>query len=465
MLRNGERLRMTIVRDVRDRHAAQARIHHLALHDLLTGLPNRNLFLDRLSHALAQARRRQASVAVLFLDLDQFKLVNDSLGHEVGDEVLRVLSARLREHALDADRVGRIGGNEFLLVLDGPGEGRDDPRVAALLAALRGPIDALDSLHYLSISAGIARYPEHGATADLLFKNAGLATHEAKRRGHDQRVEYSPDFERAVQDRQRLVSRLHEALERGEFELHFQPQFCTRLRRPVGIEALVRWRHPERGLVPPGEFIPVCEESGLIVPLGRWVLREACRHHRRLVAAGRGDLTIAVNVSAMQFLSGELALDVPALLREFDVPAGVLELELTESLVMENPESVIEVMRELRQHGVLLSIDDFGTGYSSMAYLHRLPLDKLKIDKSFITRVEHEGHNAAICESILALARSFDLKVIAEGVETDPQLGWLREHGCDEVQGYLLARPMPFEAMLGHLDAVAPIAAPLAANG
>jgi diguanylate cyclase (GGDEF)-like protein/PAS domain S-box-containing protein len=426
-----------------------------ASHDELTGLLNRGALLASLRERIGGSGPA-LPLGLLYLDINNFKLVNDSLGHEVGDEVLRVVARRLREQVGAEDRIGRIGGNEFLVVLDGRrGPVRGDRGIDALLCALQQPIEALGTLHYLSINAGLARYPEHGTQADLLFKNAGLATHESKRRGHDQLIEFSCDFEHAVLERQQLVSRLHEALEREEFELHFQPQFSSDGRRPIGLEALVRWRHPERGLVPPSEFIPVCEDSGLIVPLGRWVLREACRHHRLLVEAGLGDLVMAVNVSALQFLSGELRQDIPDLLREFGVPPGVLELELTESLVMENPESVIELMRELRQHGVMLSIDDFGTGYSSMSYLHRLPVDKLKIDRSFVSGVDGNVHNAAICESVLALARSFDLKVIAEGVETEGQLDWLRAHGCGEVQGYLLARPMPFERMLEHLGLLA----------
>ena len=440
--------------DVTERQRHLDQLAWQASHDELTGLLNRGALLARLRERLAVAVPAPAPFGLLYLDIDNFKLVNDSLGHEVGDEVLRVLARRLREQIGDEGRTGRIGGNEFLVVLDDcPVPARGDPAIDALLSALQQPIEALGTLHYLSVNAGLARYPEHGTQPDVLFKNAGLATHESKRRGRDSLVEFSGAFERAVLERQQLVSRLHEALEREEFELHFQPQFSSHGTRPVGMEALVRWRHPERGLVLPSEFVPVCEDSGLIVPLGRWVLREACRHHRLLVQAGRGDLVIAVNVSAMQFLSGELRDDVPRLLHEYGVPPGILELELTESLVMENPESVIEVMRELRRHGVALSIDDFGTGYSSMAYLHRLPVDKLKIDRSFVTDVESDAHNAAICESILALGSSFDLKVIAEGVETQGQLAWLREHGCHEVQGYLLARPMPFEAMLRHLDA------------
>ncbi|CAN5130415.1 hypothetical protein BH11PSE14_BH11PSE14_09740 [soil metagenome] len=436
--------------DITERQRNLDQLAHQARHDELTGLLNRAALVSSLRDRL-QLDATVAPFGLLYLDIDDFKLVNDSLGHEVGDEVLRIAAQRLRQ-AVGHDRIGRIGGNEFLVVLDaGAVAERGDCRIAPVLDALQQPIHALGTLHYLSVSAGLARYPEHGSTPDLLFKNAGLATHEAKRRGRNQLIEFSGEFERLVRDRQQLVSRLHEALQRNEFELHFQLQYHTASRQPLGLEALVRWRHPVRGLVPPSEFIPTCEESGLIVPLGRWVLREACRHHRLLVQAGLGHLVMAVNVSAMQFLSGELLVDVPAVLEEFDVPAGILELELTESLVMENPESVIEVMRTLRGHGVTLSIDDFGTGYSSMAYLHRLPVDKLKIDRSFVTGVQDDTHNAAICDSALALARSFGLTVIAEGVETEGELAWLRERGCEEVQGYLLARPLPFDAMLRHL--------------
>ena len=432
-----------VINDVTERQRYQDQLAYQASHDDLTGLLNRNALLAALEPLMVESN--VLPLTIVQLDINNFKLINDSLGHEVGDAVLKEVAQRLRLVAGAADRIGRVGGNEFVVVL-GPGisQSTSDDLITRALEILAQPIEVLSTLHYLSINAGTARYPDHGQYPDLLLKNAGLATHEAKRRGHNQLVEYTTDFGRAVTDRQHLVSRLHEAMDRDEFELFFQPVFNARDQAPVGIEALIRWRHPERGLVPPAEFIPVCEDSGLIVPLGKWVLREACRHHRRLVNAGWGHLTIAVNVSAMQFLSGKLQHDVPALLREFNVPHGVLELELTESLVMENPESVIEVMRELRQHGVLLSIDDFGTGYSSMSYLHRLPVDKLKIDRSFVINVETDSHNAAICESILVLARSFDLKVIAEGVETEAQLAWLCSHGCDGVQGYLLARPLPY---------------------
>ena len=433
-----------VLNDVSERQRFEADLAYQASHDELTGLLNRTAVMAAMERLIQTGS--DATFSLLYLDINNFKLINDSLGHEVGDAVLQAVATRLIKQA-GAERVGRLGGNEFLALVPGT---QPEEQIAAILAALTLPIQALSTLHYLSLNSGIARYPEHGFSADQLLRNAGIASHEAHRRGHNRQVEYSTDFDRSLSDRQQLVAALHEAMEREQFELYFQPLYGTD-RKPIGLEALIRWNHPERGLVPPSEFIPVAEDSGLIVPLGRWVLREACRHHRLLADAGWGGLSIAVNVSAMQFLSGELQGDIPALLGEFQVPHGVLELELTESLVMENPEPVIEVMRELRQYGVLLSIDDFGTGYSSMSYLHRLPVDKLKIDRSFVSNVESDHHNAAICESIMALARSFDLKVIAEGVETQAQFDWLQAHNCDEVQGYLLARPMPFAQLVASL--------------
>jgi len=419
-----------------------------ACHDELTGLLNRNGLLA----ALEQLTRRGSEATLLHLEIDEFNLINDSLGHAVGDAVLREVAARLEAVVGAVDRVGRLGGSEFVAVLVHD-EAAPAPEQAAarVLEALAAPTEVLGTLHYLGINAGSARSSDQDTTPERLVRNAGLATHEARRRGRREHVEYSPEFDRAIGERHQLVSRLHEALEHEEFELYFQPLFDVATRTPIGMEALVRWRHPQRGLVPPFEFIPVCEDSGLIVPLGRWVLREAARHRALLVEAGWPQLSMAVNVSALQFLSGELLDDIPALTEEFELPAGFLELELTESLVMENPESVIATMRELRARGVQISIDDFGTGYSSMGYLHRLPVDKLKIDRSFVDGVEANAHNAVICESILGLARSFGLKCTAEGVETEAQLAWLRAHGCDQAQGYLLGRPAPFAEMLAKL--------------
>jgi diguanylate cyclase (GGDEF)-like protein/PAS domain S-box-containing protein len=426
----------------------EGRLAWQASHDELTGLLNRSALLATLEHQIGATR--DCPVSLLYFEIDEFNLINDSLGHEVGDAVLREVARRLRAQVDSADCAGRIAGSEFLAVLRAKGASLE-AEAARILEALAQPVEALGTMHYLGINAGLARCPEHGDSPERLFRNAGLATHEARRRGQHQLVAYSPEFERSAGERLQLVSRLHEALEKQEFELFFQPLYDVRTREAQGMEALVRWRHPERGLVPPVEFIPVCESSGLIVPLGRWVLREAARHRAKLVAAGWPRLSIAVNVSALQFRSGELLQDIPALVHEFALPPGFLELELTESLVMHDPESVIETMRALRATGAQIAIDDFGTGYSSMSYLHRLPVDKLKIDRSFVANVESDPHNAAICESILALARSFGLRVIAEGVETQAQLDWLREHGCDKAQGFLLSRPLPFDEVLAKL--------------
>jgi diguanylate cyclase (GGDEF)-like protein/PAS domain S-box-containing protein len=449
----GHSCRLVLAEDVTERLRVQRDLAHRASHDELTGLGNRVTVLERLAGLVAHARGPRTGVVVLHLDLRQFKLVNDSLGHEVGDEVLKVVAQRLS--SLDPELVvGRLGGDEFALLAPAAADGAG-PAAEALAARvqqrLAEPVEVMETLHYLHPDIGYALHPDDGEDPERLLHRAGVANHEAKRRDRPQTVRYRPELERTVQERLQMVARLHEAIEREEFELYFQPQYFASGREPVGLEALVRWRHPERGLVPPGEFIPVCEDSGLIVPLGRWVLREAARHHRLLVEAGRQDLTIAVNVSAIQFRSGELEADIGALVQEFSLPPGVLELELTESIVMDDPEAAIAVLERLRQYGVMLSIDDFGTGYSSMAYLHRLPVDKLKIDRSFVADVEEDSHNAAICESVLSLARSFGLKVIAEGVETPAQLDWLRQRGCDEIQGFLLARPMPFDEVLRHL--------------
>ena len=449
----GHSCRLVLAEDVTERLRVQREIAHRASHDPLTGLGNRVTMLERLAGLLAGVPSRRERVVVMHLDLRQFKLVNDSLGHEIGDEVLKVVAQRLV--TLDPGLlVGRLGGDEFVLLAPVPAAGAG-PAAEALAESVHQrfaePVEVMETLHYLHPDIGMVLAPDDGEDPERLLHKAGVANHEAKRRDRPQTIRYRPEFERTVQDRLQLIARLHEAIEREEFELHYQPQYFASGREPVGLEALVRWRHPQRGLVPPGEFIPVCEDSGLIVPLGRWVLRQAARDHRRLVEAGWQGLTIAVNVSAIQFRSGELEADIGALVQEFALPPGVLELELTESIVMDDPEAAIAVLEQLRQYGVMLSIDDFGTGYSSMSYLHRLPVDKLKIDRSFVDDVDQDSHNAAICDSVLSLARSFGLKVIAEGVETGAQMDWLRQRGCDEVQGYLLARPMPFDDLLAHL--------------
>ena len=437
--------------DVSERHRYQRELAWQANHDALTGLPNRIAVTQKIAAAILRAARDRSEVCVLLIDLDHFKLINDSLGHAAGDEVLKVVALRLSTlFAADA-QVGRFGGDEFVAVIP---HGIDRAARQQLTQLIAEPIELMGGLRYVTPSIGMACYPAHGDDADLLLKNADLAMYRAKQQGRNTCIEYERSFETDVDERLDVVSRLRRALDDGEFVLHFQPQYTTNSRQLTGIEALVRWQHPEKGLLPPAQFIPICEESGLIIPLGRWVLREACRHHARLQQLGRGDLSIAVNVSAAQFLRGDLLENLRALKDEFALPPGAIELELTESVVMESPELVIAVMQELRDLGVSMSLDDFGTGYSSLAYLKRLPLDRLKIDRAFVHDLPHDEDDAAICTSVIALASALRLRVVAEGVETPEQLDWLAEHGCHEVQGYLLARPLPFEEWLASLGFV-----------
>lgn len=399
--------------DVSERHRYQRELAWQANHDALTGLPNRIAVTQKIASAILRAARDRSEVCVLLIDLDHFKLINDSLGHAAGDEVLKVVALRLSTlFAADA-QVGRFGGDEFVAVIP---HGIDRAARQQLTQLIAEPIELMGGLRYVTPSIGMACYPAHGDDADLLLKNADLAMYRAKQQGRNTCIEYERSFETDVDERLDVVSRLRRALDDGEFVLHFQPQYTTNSRQLTGIEALVRWQHPEKGLLPPAQFIPICEESGLIIPLGRWVLREACRHHARLQQLGRGDLSIAVNVSAAQFLRGDLLENLRALKDEFALPPGAIELELTESVVMESPELVIAVMQELRDLGVSMSLDDFGTGYSSLAYLKRLPLDRLKIDRAFVHDLPHDEDDAAICTSVIALASALRLRVVAEGL-------------------------------------------------
>ena len=437
--------------DVTERQRMIEQLAYRATFDELTGLPNRQLLADRLRQALYNARRHERGVVVLFIDVDQLKLVNDSLGHSAGDELLREIAHRLQGAVRETDTLARFGGDQFVAVLTeqtgDAGVGRVLERIGGALAE---PFELTGVHHYVTASIGVAGWPEAGEDAETLLKNADLAMYQAKQQGRNRTVAYHADFDTGVRERLHLLSALRDALRREEFRLHFQPLF-DRAGAPVGMEALVRWEHPQRGLLAPGHFIGVCEDSGLIVPLGRWVLREAARHHRILAEHGLGHLRIAVNVSAAQF-AHDLQADVVAVVDEFGLPDGALELELTESLLMANPDRAIETMRGLAERGVCMAIDDFGTGYSSLAYLKRLPLDRLKIDRSFVKDLGEDQDDAEICASIIGLGHSLGLTIVAEGVETEGQLEWLRARGCDELQGYLLARPQPFEAVLELLE-------------
>ena len=437
--------------DVSERVATEQALAHRATHDELTGLPNRHLFRDRLAQALRESRRFGLDLVVLFMDLDNFKLVNDSLGHAAGDELLRTVARRLQGCLRQTDTVARFGGDEFVVLLIGDAESDVLRVVDRIGEALRRPMELAGSMHYVTASIGYARCPQHGEDAGLLLQRADMAMYQAKARGRNRAVAYEPGFDCGVVERLALANQLREAIERGEFELYYQLLYRWD-GRVQGIEALLRWNHPQRGLLVPGHFIEALEESGLMTEAGRWVLRDAARRPADLRAAGFDDVRITVNVSATQ-LHHDLLTDIESVVRDFDLPHSALEIELTESVLMVNVESTIEQMRRVARLGVGFAVDDFGTGYSSLSYLKRLPIQRLKIDRSFVSGLGTDPDDEAICASVILLASSLGLDTVAEGVETDTQRDWLAEHGCGELQGYLFGRPAPFDEVLAMIRA------------
>ena len=426
------------------RKQAEERIRHLAHYDELTGLANRSMFSQRLSHALAQARRNGMQLAVLFIDLDRFKNINDTLGHEAGDSVLKEVAERLQGCLRESDTVGRLGGDEFVVLLEGIPQSMHCAEVAQkILTAVARPF-ALDTQEFhLTASIGISTYPADSEDVQSLLKNADIAMYRAKELGKNNFQFYSAQMNIHTLERLALESSLRGALERNEFLLHYQPKVDIRSGRIIGMEALVRWQHPTKGLIPPMQFIPLAEETGLIVPIGEWVLRTACARNKSWQEQGLPPLRIAVNLSARQFTHENLLQDVARVLNETGLDAAFLELEITESMVMHDPEHAIELLNKLKAMGISISIDDFGTGYSSLSYLKRFPIDSVKIDRSFIRDLPLDGDDAAITQAIIAMAHGLKLKVIAEGVETGEQLSFLRAHKCDEMQGYYFSKPLP----------------------
>jgi diguanylate cyclase (GGDEF)-like protein/PAS domain S-box-containing protein len=435
---------MGVSHNITDRKQAELRVRYMALHDALTGLPNRILLEDRLAQGIALAHRNKKSVAVLMLDLDRFKNVNDSFGHHVGDRLLEAVSKRLQATLRDSDIIARIGGDEFVIGVPLVTDNQHIETVAQKVLSTLGEPFRIEG-HDLQISAsiGISVYPANGENPDALLQFADTAMFEAKRKRRGIYCFFTPELTKATQRRQKLESDLHQACARGKFVVHYQPLVLTNSGRITGVEALLRWHHPEEGLVSPNEFIPVLEELGLMGEVGEWVLRTACLQNVAWRKEGLPRVRVAVNVSAQQFYRGNIIGTVERALRETGLGPEWLELELTESLTLDDSETTLKIMRELKRLGVSLSLDDFGTGWSSLSYLRRFPLDRLKIDRSFMRDIASEPAAEAVVRSILSLGQNLGLDCIAEGVETRQQLDYLQKQMCTEMQGFLYSPALP----------------------
>lgn len=456
--RREHRGRIWYFRDITERKRAEEQIRFLAYYDALTELPNRTLLMDRLENALAGARRRDENVAVFFVDMDRFKVVNDSLGHAVGDALLHQAGARLRSCVRDQDTVARVGGDEFVVVLNAAGTRAEVTAAATRLVRAMSEAIVVDG-HSLttSCSVGISLFPQNSRDAATLIKYADQAVYCAKEDGRNTFQFFNEAMHTRAVERLSLESDLRGAVERGELFLVYQPQVSIRTGATTGLEALVRWRHPRFGVVSPGDFIPVAESSGLILPIGEWVLRTACLQIREWQQAGIRAVPVAVNVSALQFRHEGFCSMVRAALKDAAVPSRLIELELTESLLLSNRGVMLAVMRELKQIGVQLAIDDFGTGYSSLGYLRQFRVDKLKIDQSFIRDLGQDQADAEITAAMIALGKILNQTVLAEGVETEEQLSILRERSCDQAQGYYFSKPLSVQETTAILKKRAPL--------
>lgn len=431
-------------RDITQRKLAQDEIMQMAYYDALTGLPNRRMLLDRLQKAIPQAQRKDEKLALLFLDLDRFKDINDSRGHSCGDQILRAVAEQLEKLIRSSDTLARLGGDEFVFLLTKVETERDIGIVAEkILATIREPIQLEECQVHITTSIGISVFPTDGEDSEVLLKGADMALYAAKSIGRDVYKFYSGKMNAQAQERHELESRMHQALEKGEFSLVYQPQIDLSSGAVVGVEALARWQNPTLGEISPGRFIPVAEESGLIQPLGDWVFIEACRQAKKWFDRDGKGCCVAVNISARQFQQPDFVAKIQSVLKETGLPAYLLDLELTESLLMQNVEANIEVLRQLKGLGLRLSIDDFGTGYSSLSYLKNFPIDRIKIDRSFVRDINVDENDRVIVETIIAMADRLGLEVIAEGVETEAQLAALQVRNCHLIQGHVYARPIP----------------------
>ena len=446
-----------VFHDVSAARAMVLEMSHLAEHDALTDLPNRLLLSDRLTQAISMARRNQKRVAVLFLDLDGFKQTNDSLGHTIGDKLLQSVAARLSTSVRKSDTVSRWGGDEYVILLSEVGQAADAAVSAAkIIADLKGLHNVGEHRLHITASIGISTYPECGEDAETLIKNADMAMYHAKENGRDNFQFFENEMSLQAVARQSIEGELRYALERNELLLHYQPKINLKTGAISSVEALVRWQHPQRGLLQPGQFLGVAEDSGLILGIGRWVLREACRQMRAWLGSGLQAVPVAVNISPREFRSVDFFESVRTALKQTDLDPKFLELEITEAVLMQNAASTSSALAELKSIGVRLAVDDFGTGYSSLSYLTRFPIDALKLDQSFVRNILVNPNDAIVARTIINMGQSLKLRVIAEGVETKEQLAFLQAAGCDEAQGYYFSRPVSAEKFARLLEAGAP---------
>jgi diguanylate cyclase (GGDEF)-like protein/PAS domain S-box-containing protein len=452
---------VSVFTDISSLKRTQEQLNYLAYHDPLTELPNRLLFNDRLAHALERAARANDQLALLFVDLDNFKNVNDSLGHPVGDALLMQVAARLRHLARKDDTVARLSGDEFVIVLENI-HAADDTVILArkLIDAFNQPFTVQGHELHVTLSIGISLYPRDGRDVETLVRNADAALYRAKEEGRNNFYYYTEELTSTVLDRLRIEAALRNAIKNQELVLHYQPQLSLATGRIIGVEALLRWQHPELGLLPPARFIGRAEDSGLIIPIGEWVLATACRQMRRWQQQGYNFGRMAVNVSGLQLQRGDFQRVVNEVLLDTQLGPQYLELEITENFIMHKTELAIAILDSLKGLGIQIAIDDFGTGYSSLSYLKRLPVDKLKIDQSFVRDIPQDRDDEAIACAVVALAKALELKVIAEGVETEEQRQFLLAQGCDDAQGFLFSRPLPAADLPAWADRLAVLAAP-----
>ncbi len=434
---------MAVYTDISNKKKAEETIKFMSTYDLLTGLPNRNLFRDRLKQSLLQMKRQGQMLAVLFLDLDRVKLINDTLGHNVGDLLLKAVGERLVYCLREGDTVARLGGDEFMVLLPGIDHVSDVSKLTEkILEALRPSFRIRGHDLYITASIGISISPFDGVDADTLSKNADTAMYRAKKHGRNNYQVFTPSMTEEVCEQLELGNNLRKALDNKEFVLHYQPQLSIKTGEMIGMEALVRWNHPEMGMIPPKKFIEWAEDSGFIIPLGEWVLREACAQNRAWQHMGLPRLRVAVNLSANQFKDEEFVHIVEKTLEDTSLAPDCLDLELTESVVMDNVGRSLRAPHDLKAMGIKFSIDDFGTGYSSLSYLKHFPVHTLKMDQSFVRDLSFDPNDAAIATAVIALGHSLNVTVLAEGVETEQQLEVLRQLHCDKMQGYLFSRPL-----------------------